>query len=224
MRFRAEGEERQERTCILAVHRSHSALGDPSSVLDVAIPALAAAAAPAAALALSASSAARCSSRFLSSSFCPSTFFFASSSTRFASASRISLAFFSASSPRFRFSSITRCFSPSSFSACTILASIEDQRALFRVSKEVTSAAWDWVWASARVARRDWMDETSEERESRGGGELESDRERERWKDRFAVACRLRQTPKGDAAGRQTYPAARSLLFIPKLELIRSSV
>ena len=141
MSLRAIGEKRQVRTSILAVHRSHSALGDPSSVLDVATPAVAAAAAPAAALAFSPSCAMRCSLRFLSSSFCPSTFFFASSWTRFVSASRISFAFLSASSPLFRFSSIMRCFSPSSFSACRILASIEDQRAVLRDSKEVTSAA-----------------------------------------------------------------------------------
>lgn len=69
------------------------------------------------------------------------------------------------------------------------------------------------------------MDETSEERESRGGGELERDLERDRWNDRFAVACGHGQSQPATRQGETgTHPAARSLLLIPKFQLVGSSV
>jgi hypothetical protein len=138
----AEGEAERRLTVIFAVHRSHSALGDPFSAVASWATALAAAAAAAAAATVtrSASSAFFFSTSFLASSFFPS----ATTSSALilsTSTSLIVLAFFSASSPFFLFSSIILCFSLSSFSACLILLSIELHSAAFLDSNEATSVA-----------------------------------------------------------------------------------
>lgn len=134
----AEGEAERRLTVIFAVHRSHSALGDPFSAVASWVTALAAAAA--ATVTRSASSAFFFSTSFLASSFFPS----ATTSSALilsTSTSLIVLAFFSASSPFFLFSSIILCFSLSSFSACLILLSIELHSAAFLDSNEATSVA-----------------------------------------------------------------------------------